>query len=314
MINFILCNGWAAATTRQYAAAVNKFVQFVSSLGVDDFLLPASSHQVYHFILWCSTSSPATVSSNTIKRYLTGLWRWHTLHDFVFPAVSSHRICLLLKACAKTEVKRSRRNRVGLVLRDVLDLSDALTTGNQANLDTKGIILVGFWGLASLGELTLHPDHPDIFLRRKDVYFSSDGKYARVRLRMAKTAAHDDLKFLRLRAQPNMLEPVNVLHEILKGIPGSPNDPLFPGKESSIPMDRPHVVNFLKANGPQDENQWNRHSLRIGGASFQYDAGRPLTSLKRLGRWRSSAYKTYTHKYSPLLRRQTTLLSAALHF
>lgn len=224
---------------------------------------------------------------------------WHVLHDFVFPAVNSHRVRLLLKACTKTEVRRSSRVHVGLLLQDVVDLSDSLTTGNQNDLVTKAILLVRFWGLARLGELTLHNNYPTIFLRRKDVSFSCVGESVRLRLRMAKAAAQGEIQFLRLRAQPNRLDPVNILREVLQAIPGSPNDPLFPGHTWSVPLDHPHVANFLKANGPQDANQWNGHSLRIYGVSFQYNAGRPLTSLKCLGRWISSAYKSYIPNIPP---------------
>lgn len=187
-------------------------------------------------------------------------------------------------------------------------------TGNQADIVTKAIILVGFWGLARMGELTRHPDHPLVFVRRKDVTFSNNGLFARIRLRMAKTAAHGEVQFLRLRAQPNRLDPINSLHEVLHTVPGRPLDPLFPGESHQVPMTRRRVVKFLKANGPQDGGQWGGHSLRIGGAFFQYNAGRPVPSLMRLGRWKSSAYKTYIHKYSPALRRRTAFLSSTLHF
>lgn len=213
-------------------------------------------------------------------------------------------------------LQKKGKNKLVLVcfFQDVLDLFDTLRTGNQTNLVTKAIILVGFWGLARLGELTLHLDHPLVFPRSKDVSFSKDGRSARLRLRMAKAASHGDLQILRLRAQPNRMDPVNILHEVLQKIPGTPNDPLFPGESCSVPMDRPHVVNLLKANGPQDEGQWSGHNLRIGGASFQYNAGRPLASMKRLGRWKSSAYRTYIHKYSPLIRKQKAEFFNTLHF
>lgn len=71
------------------------------------------------------------------------------------------------------------------------------------DLVTKAILLVGFWGLALLGELTLHPDHPGVFIRRKDVVFAKDGKSACIKVRMAKTANHAECQLIRLRAQPN---------------------------------------------------------------------------------------------------------------
>lgn len=178
---------------------------------------------------------------------------------------------------------------------------------------TRAIILVGFWGLPRLGELTLHPDHPLVFLRHRDVSFSKDGRSAKLLLRQAKTAAHSGIKFIRLHSKPNCLDPINALHEILQKIPGLPTDPLFPGRSVYILIDRHHVIDFLKANSPQEDWHWSGHSLRIGGACFQYDAGRPLRSLKRLVIWRSSVYKTYIHKYSPIIHSQTTELSTMLH-
>lgn len=241
VIKFILCNGWAAAPTRQYKAAVNKCIKFVSTLNSNDSLLPATAHQIYHFLPWCSTSTKTNVSSNTIKLYLTGLRMCHALHNFVFPLVNSHCICLLLKACTRPEEKRSDRTHIGLFLQDVLDLSHTLTTSNQADLVTEAIIMVGFWGLARLGELTLSPNHPLVFLRSKDVSFSKKVRSVRLRLRMAKTAANGDLQIQCLLAQPKRLDPVDILHEVLQKIPGAPDDPLFRGDTRSVPIDHLHV-------------------------------------------------------------------------
>lgn len=312
--NFILNNGWAPATTRQYAAAVNKYTTFLKSLEHDGGILPASSKNLYHFILWCATTSRTPVASSTIKRYLTGLRMWHTLHDQPFPSVNGHRVRLLLKSVSKIEVHRPKRHRVGLTLQDMVDLTDYLTSDNSKDLVTKAVLLVGFWGLARLGELTLHPDHPSVFLRRKDVRFSKDGRTAYLRLRLAKSAGPGESQFLCLRSQPNRLDPVNVLHELLLKLPGSGRDPLFPGSNKNVPICKEHVLRFLRHNGPQDDTKWGGHSLRIGGASFQVDAGRTISSLQRLGRWRSNAYKRYVFKYSPTLSLSTKRLASLLHF
>lgn len=313
-IQFIVRNGWSAATTRQYAAAISKFLIFITTVNTEGFVLPATSKNVYHFILWCAKTSGSTLSSTTIKRYLTGLRMWHVLHDKAFPEVNSHRVRLLLKSCSKTEVKRSRLTRVGLHLRDVVDLTDRLTSDNDSDLVMKAIILTGFWGLARLGELTYHPDHPAVFLRRQDVSFSNDGRSAKLSLRQAKSAAPGEIQFIRLRSQPNRLDPINVIHEVLTRFPGKAHDPLFPSSVRSVPMGKGRLVTFLKSNGPQDGNLWGGHSLRIGGASFQSHAGRPVSSLKRLGRWKSSAYKLYVHKYCSRVSRETTAMAALLHY
>lgn len=311
---FILRHGWAPATTRQYAAAVNKFVVFLSSTGHQNAVQPFKAALVYQFILWCSATASKKVCTSTIKRYLSGLRMWHSLHGNDFPAVDSHRIRLLLKSCARTQDTSTSKIRIGLTLQDVVNLSDHLSTSSKLDLVVKGIILVGFWGLARLGELTWHQDHPTVFIRRRDVHFYDGGRRARITVRLAKTSKPGELQFLDLLAQPNRLDPINILHELLQRITGTPDDPLFPGSTPGKPMHRSLVSSFLKANGPTDTHRWSGHSLQIGGASFQSHTGRNIKSLKRLGRWRSNAYKVYISKYSATLRADTVVLSKQLHF
>lgn len=311
---FILEHGWAAATTRQYAAAVNKFLVFLATTRHIDSCLPYRSELVYRFILWCSASSSKRVTTSTIKRYLSGLRMWHSLHNKSFPQVDVHRVRLLLKSCTRTQEATSGKIRVGLTLRDVTALSDELTTTSRMDLVTKTIILVGFWGLARLGELTANRDHPNVFIRRRDVTFHQDGTRARIALRLAKTARPGEIQHLHLASQPNRLDPVNALHAVLQRIPGEADDPLFPGTTAGKPMHRSLITAFLKANGPTDGHQWSGHSLRIGGASFQRHAGRSVKSLKRLGRWQSDASKLYVNKYSIGLQRSTRALTRELHF
>lgn len=311
---FILKHGWAPATTRQYAAAVNKFLLFLSTTNQSDTFQPCKPKLIYRFILWCSAVASKKVSTSTIKRYLSGLRMWHSLHSNNFPAVDSHRIRLLLKSCARAEDTSARKTRIGLTLQDVVGLTDQLSTSSKLDLVVKAIILVGFWGLARLGELTWSRDHPTIFIRRRDVFFYDRGRRARITIRMAKTSKPGELQFLHLTSQPNRLDPINVLHELLRRVAGVPDDPLFPGSTPGKPMHRSLVSAFLKANGPSDAHQWSGHSLRIGGASFQNHAGRSIKSLKRLGRWRSSAYKVYINKYSTALRTDTIVLAKRLHF
>lgn len=311
---FILKLGWAPATTRQYAAAVNKFLLFLSTTDHADAVQPFKPKLLYWFILWCSAAASKKVLTATIKRYLSGLRMWHSLHENNFPAVDGHRIRLLLKSCARTQDTSSGRVQVGLTLQDVVNLTDHLTTSSKLDLVTKAIILVGFWGLARLGELTWNRDHPTVFIRRRDMNVYDGGRRARMTIRLAKTSKPGELQFLHLASQPNRLDPINILHELLQRVTGVPGDPLFPGLTPGKPMHRSLVSNFLKANSPSDTHQWSRHSLQIGGASFQRNAGCNIKSLKRLGRWRSSAYKVYINKYSSTLRADTVVLSKRLHY
>lgn len=310
----ILQHGWAAATTRQYSAAVNKYFTFLESIQHIGRAIPAPESTIYRFILWCCTQGKNTVLSKTTTRYLTGLKMWHVLNDKRFPEVNLHRIRLLLKGCQKNEVPRVAKERTGLSLEDMLHLCDRLTSNNNVDLVVKAILLTGFWGLARLRELTLNRDHPDVFIRRRDVVFSKDGKSACIKIRLAKTAAPNEVQLIRLRAQPNRLDPINVLYEVIQRIPGTADDPLFPGKFTGIPITKSVASGFLKANGPTDSTYWSGHSLRIGGASFRTALGSSVENVKLDGWWRSSAYKVYVRRYSAILKARTLELAALIHF
>lgn len=165
--SLILRHGWAASTVRHYAAAVNKYFLFTKEANRASF--PATTGSIYEFICWCKDGGKdTTVRAGTTKKYLTGLRMWHVLHDTTFPTVNEHRIRLLLKASKKVEVEQPS-NRMGFTLSDIHRMVKNLNEHDHQHMVLRGVILVGFWGLARLGELTMSTDHPDVFIRRKDV-------------------------------------------------------------------------------------------------------------------------------------------------
>lgn len=200
--------------------------------------------------------------SNTTRRYLTVLRMWHVLHDVAFPPVNDHRIQLLLKASKKTESSPVSK-RAGFTLMDIHRLINHLKGSTISELVLRGLILVGFWGLARLGELTLSVDHPNVFIRRKDVSFASDGSRAKILIRMAKTAAPGKYQFLHLSRQPNVLDPITALKAILDNIHGLADDPLFPDPDLSGPIRRSTVISQFKNVEPRAGSTLLGHSLRI---------------------------------------------------
>lgn len=308
--SLILHHGWAAATVRHYAAAVNRFFSFMES--TQRYPFPITSNAVYNFICWCRDNDEgSTVLGNTAKRYLTGLRMWHVLHDKPFPLINPHRVRLLFKASLSIEGPR-KHVRQGMTLMDINKLFNSLDN-SQLSLVLKAVLLVGFWGLARLGELTLHADHPSISVRRKDVIFGTNGSKATIKLRQAKTATGGEYQFLCLTKQPNVLDPVSILRRLLTDIPGKPSDPLFPGPSQSEPLRRDMFILFLKRYTTAGRSSLSGHSLRIGGASLRAHYGCSIDSLKKAGRWKSSCYQLYIRKYSKKTAKETVALAKALN-
>lgn len=307
---FILEHGWAASTVRHYGAAVNRYFAFMKD--TQPYPFPSTPEAIYNFICWCRDNrSHSTVLSTTTKRYLTGLRMWHVLHDVKFPAVDDHRIRLLLKAAHKTE-SRPVATRKGFTLVHVHQLVKGLNRATISGAVLRGVILVGFWGLARLGELTLSNDHPDIFIRRKDVLFNVENTHMKIRIRMAKTAEPGEDQFLRLSRQPNELDPISAITDILKLIPGSDNDALFPEASLIGPIHRATVISHFGCLRPLRGTTFSAHSLRIRGASLRYHYNSSVESLQKAGRWKSSCYKRYIHRYDVKTSNETELLARCL--
>lgn len=307
--HLILHQGWAAATVRHYAAAVNRYLCFAEQRGHRSF--PISTTAVYDFICWCRDNEEGhTVLSNTTKRYLTGLKMWHVLHDVSFPPVNPHRIRLLFKAGRSSEVSTTR-SRPGATLTDIYRIIQLLDDVSRQSLVLRGVVLVCFWGLARLGEVTKHADHPQVFIRRKDVVIDSNGNKATIRLRLAKTAAPGEYQYINLRKQPNCLDPISTIERIMKEIPGRSGDPLFPGTSRHEPVKRESVLKILQE-VRSGGSSLSGHSLRIGGASLRAHYGNPISSLKKAGRWKSSCYQLYLRKYSQRVASETAALAKNL--
>lgn len=308
---FILENGWAASTTRHYAAAVNRYFKFFQE--TKPYPFPATAEAIYGFILWCrENDSNNVVLSLTTKRYLTGLRMWHVLHDVKFPSLNTHRLRLLFKAGLVKEVS-TKRKRTGLTLMDLHTIVTSLNSSTVDGIVAKGVLLTGFWGLARLGEITLNRDHPSIFIRRMDVSFNDTFTRAKIRIRMAKTAAPGEDQFLRITQQPNSLDPCQSLQHILRRVPGWPEDPLFPDLTGGRPISRETILKIIDDFKPATGPFWSGHSLRIGGASLKAHYGCSIKSLQTAGRWKSSCYKLYIRPYDKDMAKRTELLAKSLN-
>ena len=87
--------------------------------------------------------------------------------------------------------------------------------------------------------------------------------------------------------------------------------PLF-NFTSGQPLTRPICLSHLrrllrKAHYPAES--FNTHSFRIGAATSAAQSGLSSTTIKRLGRWRSSAYRRYIRPHHPALQHATARLA-----
>lgn len=155
--------------------------------------------------------------------------------------------------------------------------------------------------------------HPSIFIRRKDVSFNADMTHATLKVRLAKTAAPGESQYLRLAKQPNVLDTISAITSILNTLDGDPEDPLFPGKDITVPIQRITVITHIKSFKPPRNASWSGQSLCIGGASLKAHCGNSVKLIQRAGIWKSSCYKLYLRKYDNKTASETALLARSLN-
>lgn len=129
---------------------------------------------------------------------------------------------------------------------------------------------------------------------------------------MAKTAAPGEVQFLRLSRQPNTLDPCSALQQILKYVPGNPDDPLFADLRKNTAIRRCDILAIFDRLPRKESSSCSGHSLRIGGASLRAHYGCSVKALKRSGRWTSSCYKLYVRPYDATTAKLTATLAKKL--
>lgn len=72
-----------------------------------------------------------------------------------------------------------------------------------------------------------------------------------------------------------------------------------------------YLRQFLRATG-NNPADFNTHSFRIGAATTAASIGIPVQSIKRLGRWRSKAYSSYTRGHYKSTKQAARTLTSLL--
>lgn len=103
-------------------------------------------------------------------------------------------------------------------------------------------------------------------------------------------------QFLKLRKQPNHIDPVEALHKLLV-LQRKSNEPVFRENNGS-PFSRTSFDRLYGKFRRGDLEGCSGHSFRIGGASLLFNFGATVEELKAAGRWDSDVYILYCRTYS----------------
>lgn len=290
-----ISNRVCSNTRSKYRSGVKKFLEYCESRNLD--AIPTELN-LCHFI----SETAREINPNSAGSYLSGI-----VHHFAetFPEVREIRLSMkvknTLKGCKKTFSKPVKRAEA-LTLSDI-EAAAKFFDSTFDDLLFNTILALGFNGLHRLGEL-VEPDSVALrddrkLIKRWSFDVAEDETYAQYTLPFSKT----DTFF-------------NGCEVVIPARKDSPYCPLKMVMKYIVIRDSAFITNpflLLRSNGYIPTRSWfmkrlklvfgdtrSGHSMRAGGATAYAKSGVRLETIQRMGRWKSSAFKTYIQG-NPLL-------------
>lgn len=188
-----------------------------------------------------------------------------------------------------------------MLLKHLIHLAVELSKGGDREMTVLDTILIAFWGLARLGELSGEKQDSSEIVRREDVQrICKDRREAAITLRGAKTASAGETKALQIQVLNHLPCPLAALDRRLAKR-GQPEDPLFGYQESGETkvLSKQTIISTCQRCWEEAGYKGlTGHSFRVGGASFRYALGVSIEDICKIGRWKSRSYRLYIKSYS----------------
>ncbi|KAG2053324.1 hypothetical protein BDR06DRAFT_1053232 [Suillus hirtellus] len=265
----VIGHSLAVGTQETYGSGLLAFHVFCDARGIsEEHRGPASSVLLLTFIANCA----GTYSGKTLENYFYGVHAWHLLHGLDW-LIDQAQTSLALTGCARLAPPSSKHPKrhpftasILVCIHSTLDISAPLDSAFYACL------VVGFFSLARLGELTIHSLQvfdPSLHVKMSDVHHVCNHQgldTTVVTLPCTKTSlTGEDIYFA---AQSGVLDPVHALAHHFSINSPSPSSPLFSWRHSSglRPLTRSEFLRCLeRASNRIGTEPLKGHGLHIGG-------------------------------------------------
>ena len=289
--------GLSPATTSSYNSGVNRYLTFCHSYSLSAF--PLTELTLCRFVAFLVHEG---LSYSSIRLYLCALRHRQLLDGGNDPALHSlHRLHYVLRGCHRSLPLATRPRRLPITP-SILRLLHHCWSNLAQNYDIVcmwAACCIGFFGFLRSGEFTCKSwaAYDPGMLSLRDVAIDNRLKPSvlHLTLRQSKTDVFGAGVTLHLgRTGDTILCPVSALLAYLAIRPPTPG-PLFL-LNSGDPLSRDTLVTTVRhtlSSAGLEVSQFNGHSFRIGAATAASQAGIPDSTIKSLGRWKSSAFTRY---------------------
>ena len=298
-MEFYFSNGLASSTQRVYGSAKRRYMQFCLTYNLNP--LPTTEHRLCQFV---SALGMEGLSHSTIKGYLSGIRHLHLEHHLPDPRISSmSRLELVLRGIKSLQAKTKGpvSPRLPITPELLLKIKQVWFNSHYQNDNVMlwAAALLCFFGFLRAGEITVPSDtayDEGVHLNFSDVSVDSytNPQVIKVRIKASKTDPFRlGVDVFLGRTQKSLCPVTTVLCYLQQRGPEA--GPLFKFSDGK-PLTRPRFVvrirEALSQAGVQFKH-YSGHSFRIGAATTAVRQGVAETTIKMLGRWKSSAYQLY---------------------
>ena len=301
--------GIAASTRRTYRAGITPYLAFCQRYGINP--LPASELTLRYF---CAEMSHS-VSHATIKVYLAGIHLFHIENNFPDPTKEApllHYLCTAIKRY--TGENSFKRKPITISL--LHSLKTSLSHRRQLRSHDRHLFwaafTLAFYGFLRASEYTSSTPaqyNRYLHLLRKDIKIQKDRMT--VRIKGSKTDQCKTSTSLLISKTGTRTCPVTAMQVFLKHSHHHKSLPLFTFQDGTFLTRRKvsMMTKSLLSSKVSDIHLYSSHSYRIGAATAASAAGIPDSLIQVLGRWHSSAYKSYIRTSPEVLCNATKLMA-----
>ena len=252
--------------------------------------------QAQHYVLFISYCFERGFSPATIKTYISGLSFYHKLNNWYDPA-QLFVVKKLLEGCQRTRKRVDTRAPVTpKILQAICQLLPLVCYNDYEAHMFKAAYLLAYFALLRVSEIVYTYGH--YFCRgllEQDIKFDTSFSSMTVVIRWSKTCQSGTPTSLRIPCEPDInMCPVCAMKHYFS-IKSSLGVYLFK-HQNGRPLTRTQFSAVLFkciALSPYKGSTILSHSFRIGRASDLAGKGVPEDTIMKLGRWRSSAYRSY---------------------
>ena len=282
----------AVNTRLAYATACRKFQEFRVEYKLPTSWPIAASHLVL-FISYCFETG---LAASTIRLYISGISFVHKIHNWPDPS-EYFMIKKMLEGCRR--LRQRKDVRVPITLSILTRICQQLTFVTYSRYETllfQAVYSLAYFGLFRVSELVATSIYQTSHaLCANDVQFEPSFEAIIICIRSSKTNQVGGPVRIRIPdSADNNLSCVQLMREYVQVRPKhggfffchANGNPLTRSQFSGVLCKALKQCGFLSGS-------YKSHSFRIGRASELAVQGVSGENIKKMGRWSSSAYKTY---------------------